>query len=115
MSAALSSFILPSVLQRGDLMIAVSTSGKSPAFAKKIRKDLEAQFGDEYADFLALMGAIRKKLLMAQHAPEAHKPIFEKLIAAGLPDMIRENKTAEVDAVLAEVLGPGYAWDALLP
>ena len=54
-------FILPSIINRGDLTIAVSTSGKSPAFAKKLRKDLEKQFGEEYAEFLTLMGVIREK------------------------------------------------------
>ena len=72
-------FILPSVIRRGDLVVSVSTSGKSPAFAKHLRKDLENNFGDEYARFLELMGAIRKKLLQTEHAPEAHKPIFERL------------------------------------
>lgn len=108
------SFILPSVLERGDLMIAVSTSGKSPAFAKKLRRDLEKQFGEEYALFLDLMGAVRKKLLKEAHEPEAHKPLFEKLIEAGLPELIRAGKEDAVNAVLYEVLGSGYAYDDLL-
>ena len=45
-------FILPAVVRRGDLAITISTSGKSPALAKRLRLDLEAQFGEEYADFL---------------------------------------------------------------
>jgi len=39
-------------------VISISTSGKSPAFAKKLRKDLERDFGNEYAEFLKLMGSI---------------------------------------------------------
>ena len=70
-------FILPAIVQRGDLVMAISTSGKSPAFAKKLRKDLELQFGEAYAVFLALMGAIRCRLLMEKHAPEQHKPLFQ--------------------------------------
>ena len=57
-------FILPSIVNRGDLVIAISTSGKSPAFAKKLRRRLQKEFGPEYADFLRLMGAIRKKNIM---------------------------------------------------
>ncbi len=56
-------FILPSIVNRGDLVISISTSGKSPAFAKKLRKELEKQFDVEYTEFLRLMGAIREKLL----------------------------------------------------
>ena len=76
-------FILPSIIRRGDLIIAVSTSGKSPAFAKKLRQDLERHFGPEYAGLLDLMGAIRQKLLKTDHAPEAHKPLFEQLLGGG--------------------------------
>ncbi len=107
-------FILPAIIRRGDLCLAVSTSGKSPAFAKKLRKDLEKTFGDEYALFLTLMGEIRKKLLAEEHAPEAHKPIFEKLISHNLPEMIKKNEKERINQVLLDVLGTGYFYDALI-
>jgi precorrin-2 dehydrogenase/sirohydrochlorin ferrochelatase len=107
-------FILPSIVNRGDLTISVSTSGKSPALAKKLRKSLNEQFGDEYAVMLQLMGAIRKKLLNRSHEPEAHKKLFEQLINAGLVDMIREDNTADIDALLFNVLGKGYAFKDLI-
>jgi precorrin-2 dehydrogenase/sirohydrochlorin ferrochelatase len=106
-------FILPSIVNRGDLTISVSTSGKSPALAKKLRKNLEDQFGDEYAIVLQLMGAIRKNLLDRSHEPEAHKKLFQQLINSGLVDLIRDHKTADIDALLFEVLGKGYAFDDL--
>ena len=108
-------FILPAVVRRGDLIIAISTSGNSPAFAKKLRKQLEAQFGEEYARLLGLMGAIRKKLLAQAHEPEAHKHLFEQLLDTGLLDMIREEKTAEINALLLKTIGKGYIIDELLP
>ena len=107
-------FILPAIIRRQDLCVTISTSGKSPAFAKKLRKDLEKIFGDEYALFLTLMGEIRKKLLAEEHAPEAHKPIFEKLIAHDLPEMIKNNDKKQVNQVLFEILGSGYDFDALI-
>lgn len=107
-------FILPALVKRGDLVIAVSTSGKSPAFAKKIRKDLEKQYGAEYADFLKLMGAIRKKLLSDSHEPEEHKPLFEKLINKDFVQLIRNNDTDKIDSVLFEVLGEGYGYMDLM-
>jgi precorrin-2 dehydrogenase/sirohydrochlorin ferrochelatase len=102
-------FILPAVVQQGDLQIAVSTSGKSPAFAKHLRRELERQFGKEYAALLALMGAVRRVLLAQEHAPEAHKGLFEELIGAGLLDMIREKRTERIDALLKETLGPEFS------
>ncbi len=107
-------FILPSIVQRGDLVISISTSGKSPAFAKKLRKDLENEFGGEYAVFLQLMGAIRKKLLAEKHEPETHKPIFEKIIEENLVHMIAAEETEKIDALFEQVLGPEYTYGDLM-
>jgi len=107
-------FILPSIVNRGDLIIAISTSGKSPAFAKKLRKELEKKFGKEYAAFLKLMGAIRKKLLSQKHEPEAHKHLFEQLIDKGLLALIKAGKNDAIDALLLEVLGEGYIFEELI-
>ena len=107
-------FILPAVVDRGDLVIAISTSGKSPAFAKKLRKDLETMFGPEYVDFLKLMGAIRLKLLGRKHAPEEHKDRFEQLIDNGLIHMIKNRNRKAIDALLYETFGNGYEFDALM-
>lgn len=107
-------FILPAVVQRGDLVITVSTSGQSPALAKKLRQDLQAQFGDEYAVFLELLGAIRKRLLAEAHAPEAHKPIFERLVHSDILDWIRADRREDIDRLLAEILGDGWRAEDLL-
>ncbi|MFP4194379.1 MAG: precorrin-2 dehydrogenase/sirohydrochlorin ferrochelatase family protein [Desulfosalsimonas sp.] len=107
-------FILPSVVKRGDLMIAISTSGKSPAFARHLRKQLEKQFGEEYTEFLRLMGAARKKLLSEKHAPEEHKPLFNQLIAENLPSLIREGNTEQADRLLQKVLGEGFDYRTLM-
>jgi precorrin-2 dehydrogenase/sirohydrochlorin ferrochelatase len=106
-------FILPAVIRRGDLVVAVSTSGRSPAFARRLRIQLENQFGPEYGDLLELMGAVRKRLLAAEHAPEAHKPLFEALIDGGLLEMLREKNRHQIDALLLRVLGPDFSLDRL--
>jgi precorrin-2 dehydrogenase/sirohydrochlorin ferrochelatase len=107
-------FILPSVVHRGDLTISISTAGRSPAMAKKLRQDLEKQYGEEYADFLRLMGAIRQKLLSQAHEPEAHKSLFEQLINNGLLELIREHRIEEINSLLQTVLGEGYRYEALM-
>ena len=107
-------FILPSIVNRGDLVISISTSGKSPAFAKKLRKDLERDFGNEYAEFLKLMGAIRNILLAKNHEPEAHKHLFEQLISRGLIELIRDRKTTDINHLLFEILGDGYIFAELM-
>ncbi|MCF8028801.1 MAG: bifunctional precorrin-2 dehydrogenase/sirohydrochlorin ferrochelatase [Desulfobacteraceae bacterium] len=107
-------FVLPAVVRRGDLSIAISTSGRSPAFARHLRKQLENQFGPEYTEFLRLMGAIRQKLLAGAHAPEAHKPLFEQLINGGLLELIAAGKISEINELLTGVLGPGYDYNSLM-
>ncbi len=107
-------FILPSIVQRGDLVITISTSGQSPALAKHIRRKMEAQFGGEYADFLLLMGAIRKKLLSQTHKPEAHKALFNQLIDSNLIELLRTGQKREVNLVLQRILGEGYRIEELL-
>jgi precorrin-2 dehydrogenase/sirohydrochlorin ferrochelatase len=107
-------FILPSVVQRGDLVITISTSGQSPALAKRLRRKLEAQFGEEYSDFLHLMGAIRKKLLSQAHEPEAHKALFNQLVDSDLIELLRTGQKKELDLLLHKFLGEGYGIEELL-
>lgn len=58
----LSDFIVPSVVHRGDISIAVSTGGKSPALARKIRTALEIYFAEEYTLLVRLISSIRTEL-----------------------------------------------------
>lgn len=101
----LSDFIVPAVVERGDLTIAVSTSGNSPAFAKKIKHELEGCFGPEYDLFLSLMGRIRQTLLARDHDPENHRKIFKQLIDGRLFDLIKKNDQEGVDHLLLTILG----------
>lgn len=57
-----SNFIVPSSLRRGDITIAISTAGKSPALARKIRTRLEQNFGEEYTSLVMLVSEVRTEL-----------------------------------------------------
>jgi len=108
-------FILPAIVRRGSFVMAISTAGKSPAFAKHVRKRLETQFGPEYGVVLELMGAIRSKLLAGAHEPEVHKPLFEQLIDGDLVALIKDQQIDRIDQLLERVLGPGYRYQQLMP
>jgi len=101
----LCNFIVPSVVDRGNLLIAISTSGKSPAMAKKIRQKLEKEFGKEYAVFLDIMGRIREKVLKRSEESGKNKKIFERLISSPLLGWIKKGKKKEIDKFLKKVLG----------
>ncbi|HUL34964.1 MAG TPA: bifunctional precorrin-2 dehydrogenase/sirohydrochlorin ferrochelatase [Candidatus Eisenbacteria bacterium] len=82
-------FYYGSVVQRGDLQIAISTNGRSPALAQRLRKELEQQFGPEYELWLEWLGAAREALRSQAHDPEitkrwlhalASRPMFERFL-----------------------------------
>src|SRR5216684_4608214 len=72
-------FYYGAVVQRGDLQIAISTNGKSPALAQRLRKELEAQFGPEYETWLEWLGAARELLRAARPAAESNKGLLHHL------------------------------------
>ncbi|MEW6615963.1 MAG: bifunctional precorrin-2 dehydrogenase/sirohydrochlorin ferrochelatase [Thermodesulfobacteriota bacterium] len=106
-------FIVPSVVDRDDLVITVSTSGKSPALAKKIREDLEASYGEEYSIFLTIMGAVRERLLKTSNNSEKNRTIFYRLVDSNMLVLIKEGKREQINNILAEILGEGYSLDEL--
>jgi precorrin-2 dehydrogenase / sirohydrochlorin ferrochelatase len=71
-------FYYPSVVQRGALQIAISTSGQSPALAQRLRKQLEDQFGLEYEEWLAHLGDTREKLFSTKLDPEERKRLLHE-------------------------------------
>jgi len=97
-------FIVPSILKRGDLQIAISTSGKSPALARKIRKGLEAQFGQEYETFLAMMGRLRKEILSLGLPQEENSRIFQKIVDADLLENFSDGSPQKMAEYLKNIL-----------
>ena len=97
-------FIVPAIVKKGDLSIAISTSGKSPALAKKIRKELDGQFGNEYEIFLNLMGGLRKEILAMGLSQEENSRIFHKIVDGGIIEAIARNDLAKVESSLARIL-----------
>jgi precorrin-2 dehydrogenase/sirohydrochlorin ferrochelatase len=77
-------FILPSVLRRGDLQIAVSTGGKSPALAREIRRRLEVQIDDEYGELVTRVGNARARLRARRLAPTARMKAADRLAVTAL-------------------------------
>ncbi len=106
-------FVLPSVVDRGDLLISISTSGKSPALARRIRRRLENDYGDEYALMIELLGALRRMLLAEGHDPRGNKQKFETVPDSDLLDWSRAGDAARIDRFLQALFGAGVNWKAL--
>ena len=87
----MSSFILPSVVRRGKLVITVSTGGASPSAARKIAKEIDKTYGDEYETYLDFLSETR--LLIQNHVKdkEARQGLFKEMLAWDLMRLIREG------------------------
>jgi uroporphyrin-III C-methyltransferase/precorrin-2 dehydrogenase/sirohydrochlorin ferrochelatase len=72
-------FYYPAVVQRGDFQIAISTAGRSPALAQRIRQELERQFGPDYEGWLQELGLAREALFAVSMDPEARKQQLHEL------------------------------------
>ena len=72
-------FYYPAVVRRGDLQIAVSTSGQSPSLAQKIRQQLERQFGPAYESWVAELGATRRLVLASDLDPQSKRALLQSL------------------------------------
>ena len=82
----------------------MSTSGKSPAIAKKIRKDLENRYGREYEIFLVLLGKLRGEVLRKGFSQEENKGIFERLVNSPILEMMRKEEWDGIALLLTEIL-----------
>jgi precorrin-2 dehydrogenase/sirohydrochlorin ferrochelatase len=102
--AALSNFIAPALVRRGELVIAVSTGGASPALAKKIRQDLEKLFGKEYALAVRLLAAARKKLLRARLPAAVRRKLLTELALSRAAQEIKRGGRRRAVNRLAAVL-----------
>ena len=101
-------FILPSLVERGDLTIACGTGGASPALARHLREELENTYGEEYATLLQILSQLRLKM---EKNAGVGKIWFDKLMAAGLLDAIRVKDHSRVKKIVHDVTGEEVGLD----
>lgn len=86
------SFISPSVVRRGGLVLCVSTSGTGPLVAKKLSRDLDAHFGEDYETYVEFLSTARK--MIKEREPDAHRRavLFKALAEMDVLASIREGR-----------------------
>jgi precorrin-2 dehydrogenase/sirohydrochlorin ferrochelatase len=99
------SFQVPASVRRGDLLITVSTNGKSPAVSAMIRKKLEHEFGQEYENLLQLMAAIRIRVMTGKGSLADKKLLFEKVLVEDIVHWIKSGRLDVLEDHLQTVLG----------
>ncbi len=97
-------FIVPSLVTKGDLIIAISTSGKSPALARRLRQEMEKMFGEEYAFFLQILGKIRDVLKRHISSQPERQKILEALVYSDMIEKIKLKDWLSVEEELKRTL-----------
>ena len=98
-------FAAPAVVRRGDLTISISTSGRSPALARRLREELEHRFGDEWAEILDVVGDVRDET--NGELPDLGARIArwqDALDVDELEELVRDGRTEEARRRLRERL-----------
>ena len=89
-------FYYGSVVQRGALQIAISTAGRSPALAQRLRKEFEKEFGAEYEEWLDELGKMRERLFVKKVAPEKRRALLHELAGeASFEEFLKRKKRKE--------------------
>ena len=84
----LSNYTVPSYVKRGDLLISISTGGKSPSLSSKIKKELEIKYDDSYEEYINILGEIRNKVIKKYENISERKNILNSLINLTLEELI---------------------------
>jgi siroheme synthase, N-terminal domain len=98
-------FFVPSFFRRGSLLLTVSTGGKIPALAKKIRRDIELSYGALFAEYVTLLakarGAIYRK---ASLSFQKKRDLIEKLVESNILPLLKAGKKKEASKIIQEFL-----------
>jgi len=91
------------VVRRGDLLIGISTGGRSPALAKKIRQELENLFTEDFAQLTTVLSQVRKEVKGLSVDPES----WQQAIGPELVGLLRRGEVEAAKQRLLEKLTPG--------
>ncbi|MDH7602463.1 MAG: bifunctional precorrin-2 dehydrogenase/sirohydrochlorin ferrochelatase [Armatimonadota bacterium] len=100
----LCSFIAPAVVRRGDLLIAVTTCGKSPALSRKIREEIESRYGSEYGLLVDLLGRLRQLAKSKFSSQEQREKALKRVIESDVVALLRQGLVSEAEKKALECL-----------
>jgi precorrin-2 dehydrogenase len=106
---ALCDFITPAVVKRGEVQIAIATGGASPALARRLREQLEAVIGPEYAEIAELLRSARRWL--KGHISDASERgrVLARLVGSGVIEAFRRGDLEEAERLVRAHLGADFA------
>lgn len=91
----LCNFIVPASVRRGDVIISISTSGRSPAMARRLREEIEERYGPEYGLLADLLGSLRDEV-KARHADPAERMrAYNRILDSDVLRLLSEGRPDE--------------------
>ena len=94
-------FIVPAIIEKGSIQIAISTGGKSPALARTLKEELQRAIGPEYDEVNQTMGSLRDAAKKTLPTDIDRKKFFDGIIAEGILQMLRDGRRREAYEVIA--------------
>ena len=99
------SFIVPSIVRRGDLCLSISTGGRSPALAQRLRREFEQSLGSFYGDYVSLLGELRQLIIKSFRDPETRKDLCHSLADPEVATWVRDGKWDRVEKWAVSLCG----------
>jgi len=98
-------FIAPSIVRRGDLAVAISTGGKAPALAVRLKEQIVPLVGPEHARFLELAGSLRERLATQRPSFAERRALWYQLVDSDVIELLRQGDEAAARARMEEIMG----------
>ncbi len=113
-NSELSDFHVPAKIRRGDLVIAISTGGGSPALASLIKRRLAPDFGEEYATLVELMSRLRPLVVDGPGTSDENRALFQAILELPVLDSIEAQDWPQLKALLGRIVPPSIDCEALV-
>jgi uroporphyrin-III C-methyltransferase / precorrin-2 dehydrogenase / sirohydrochlorin ferrochelatase len=101
----LSTFIVPAIVDRGDVVVAIATGGLAPVLARRLRARIEALLPARIGDLAALMGRYRARLARAVPAYAGRRRFWERVVDGPIGAMFLSGRPLAAEAALARAIG----------
>ena len=101
----LGNFNVPSQIAHGDLLITISTGGKSPALAKRLGMELAQRYGPEYGTYLDLIAQARTKMKKDIQSSKEREAFWRQTIDQEIINLLKEGKIKEAEAKINNAIG----------
>lgn len=101
----LGDFTMPFKITHGDLLLTISTGGKSPALAKMLGRELAQQYGPEYGTYLDLVALARTKMKKNMTLSKDREAFWRQTIDQDVINLLKEGKIQEAEAKINNAIG----------